>query len=115
MYALLGRFMTEWRMRELKQEKKRESGSLSERMRARYGAAAMTGKDTVVLCGQRRATVYGCRRILFYSPREIRLLVGKVALSVQGERLYCSAFTAGTVTVEGLILGVSYVAQLSEK
>ena len=58
--------------------------------------------------GQRRVTIYGCRRIVVYSPLEIRLMLAKEEISVIGETLYCSSFSAGTVTVEGNIGGVLY-------
>lgn len=83
---------------------------IKKRLAARYGAAgAISENNMIVMRGQRGATVYGCRKILFYSPCEIRLDVGKKAVSVVGERLYCSSFSAGTVTVQGCVTGVSYL------
>ena len=93
----------------MKQEKKQTPTRFWEKIRARYASGVAAECDTVVLCGQRGVTVYGCRKILFYSPREIRFSLGKIALSVVGERLYCSSFTGGTVTVNGHVSGVSYV------
>lgn len=87
----------------------REKQDLKKRLAMRYGAAAQGGRGTVVLQGQRRVTVYDCRRILQYSPKEIRLALAKRALSVTGEGLFCPSFSAGTVAVEGLITGVLYV------
>lgn len=86
-----------------------EKQGLRKRLAARYGAAAQGGKGTVVLQGQRRVTVYDCRRILQYSPKEIRLALAKRTVSVTGERLFCPSFSAGTVAVEGFITGVLYV------
>lgn len=94
----------------MKQEKKTNPDGLWRRMKARYGEDGVPSRDTVVLCGQRSVTVYSCQKILFYSPCEIRLLVAKRTLSVVGERLYCSSFTGGTVTVEGKITAVSFVS-----
>ena len=94
----------------MKQEKKTPTDGLWSRIRARYGEESLPARDTVVLCGQRSVIVYNCQKILFYSPCEIRLLVAKRALSVVGERLYCSSFTGGTVTVEGKIQTVTYKA-----
>ena len=65
-------------------------------------------RELVVMRGQNSVTVYGCRRILLYSPCEIRLRVGRRALSVMGEGLFCTCFSAGSVTVEGQIQGVLY-------
>ena len=94
----------------MKQEKKRPPDGLWSRIRSRYGEEGAPARDTVVLCGQRSVTVYNCQKILFYSPCEIRLLVARRALSVVGERLYCSSFTGGTVTVDGRIEGVRYLS-----
>ena len=68
----------------------------------------MSCRDLIVMQGTYRATVYGCHKILLYSPCEIRLLSRKRVVSVLGEGLYCAAFSAGTVTVVGKITGVSY-------
>ena len=89
-----------------------EKTGLRKRLSARYGSSVgMRGKDMVVMRGGRGATVYGCQKILYYSPREIRLGVGKRTLSVIGEGLYCAAFGAGTVTVEGCVMGVTYLEE----
>ena len=68
------------------------------------------GRERATVEGKRRVTVYGCRKILVYSPREIRLQLAKEELGVVGEGLYCSSFSAGIVTVEGVIGGVLYGA-----
>ncbi len=87
----------------------KEKWGLRQRLAARYGARSQGGGGCVVLQGQRSVTVYDCRKILEYSPKEIRLAVPKRTLSVMGERLFCPSFAAGTVTVEGYITGVVYV------
>ncbi len=85
-----------------------EKNSLKKRFAARYGASSLTARELIILRGRRGATVYGCQRILHYSPREIRLDAGRCGVSVTGERLYCASFTAGTVNVEGVVEGVRY-------
>ena len=84
---------------------------LRARLRERYGAAGaiLPDRETVVLQGRSRVTVHGCRRILQYSPIEIRLSLGREALSIEGERLYCDSFGAGCVTVRGEVRCVSYL------
>ena len=94
----------------VKQEKKTNADGVWSRLKARYVEEGVPSRDTVVLNGQRSVTVYACQRILFYSPCEIRLQVARRALSVVGERLYCSSFTGGTVTVEGKIAAIRFVA-----
>ena len=91
------------------QEERKKKAGLGERLKRRYGAQPITGgRERVTMEGQRRVTVYGCRRIVVYSPLEIRLMLAKEELSIIGEALYCSSFSAGTVTVEGKIGGVLY-------
>lgn len=64
--------------------------------------------DTLILRGRSRATVYGCRRILQYSPACIRLRVGKRTLAVFGGELVCSSFSGGALTVFGRIDAVRF-------
>jgi len=92
----------------LKKEKRTPTDGLLGRIKARYAEEGVPSRDTVVLCGQRSVVIYSCQKILFYSPLEIRLQVAKRSISVMGERLYCSSFSGGTVTVEGRIQSVSY-------
>lgn len=87
-----------------------EKNSLKKRFAARYGTSVLTARELIILHGRCGVTVYGCHRILHYSPREIRLDAGKCGVSVTGERLYCASFTAGTVNVEGVVEGVRYFA-----
>ena len=62
----------------------------------------------IILSGQSSMTVRGCRRILTYGREQIRLSLGKTVLAVGGERLLCTAFESGCVTVEGKILTVAF-------
>ncbi len=64
--------------------------------------------DSIVLRGERTATVYGCRQILRYAKECVCLSLGKRRACVEGEGLICTSFSAGTVTVEGRIAGVHY-------
>ncbi|MBQ9784531.1 MAG: YabP/YqfC family sporulation protein [Clostridia bacterium] len=64
--------------------------------------------DSIVLRGEKTATVYGCRRILRYGRERVCLLQAKRRVCVSGEGLICTSFSAGTVTLEGRIAGVRY-------
>ena len=64
--------------------------------------------DTAVLRGTHGACVYGCRRILHYAPERICLSLGKRRITVRGEGLLCTSFSAGCVTVAGEIEGIRY-------
>ena len=89
-----------------------ESRKKNERAQKRegrpYGNMGMIYKDTAVLHGEMGATVYGCRRILYYSPERICFCIGKRHLFVKGADLICSSFNAGCVTVEGRLDGMGY-------
>lgn len=71
--------------------------------------ALLARRDLIVLTGDSRATLHGCRRILRYSPCEIRLCIGRREVSLTGERLICTCFSGGSVTVEGVIRAVSFL------
>lgn len=64
--------------------------------------------ETVVMYGDRRITVQGCRKILAYAPTEIRLQLKHCVLSVRGSELICSCFSGGCTTLQGRILCVEY-------
>ena len=91
-------------------DKKKEScGGVRHRLQVRYGdGGARACLDMIVLRGDRTATVYSCRKILLYTPTEIRLEMAKRVVSVCGEELCCTSFSGGTVTVRGVIERVCY-------
>ena len=64
--------------------------------------------DTAVLRGESGASVYGCRRILHYSPTRICLSLGKRRITVRGEEMLCTSFCGGCVTVRGRVEGIFF-------
>ena len=56
--------------------------------------------------GRHTLFLHGCRRILKYSPQEMVMEAKGITVSVTGERLVCSTFHDGTVTVDGLLCGI---------
>lgn len=66
-------------------------------------------EDLIVLRGQGSGTVYGCRRILHYSPERILLQSGKRIVEISGRGMICTAFSGGSASLKGRILGVSFV------
>lgn len=92
-------------------EKRTEArASLRQRFAERYGESAeWNGKDSIVIHGQCGVTVHGCRRIVLYSPCEIRLRTGRRTVAITGTCLFCTSFSAGTVTVSGRVAGVLFV------
>lgn len=64
--------------------------------------------ETAVLYGDRRIVIRGCKKILSYSPAEIRMQLKNCILSVRGNELICSCFSGGCTTLQGKILCVEY-------
>ena len=71
-------------------------------------ADALDGGIRLDMRGRHTLTVHGCRRILDFSPCEIRLSLGSCSLTVWGQRLICTAYLAGAVGIEGYICGVRF-------
>ena len=66
----------------------------------------LPGGFSLSMTGEREVTVRGCRRILLYREDRVELALRGRVLAVTGRALYCTAFSAGTVTVVGKIQGV---------
>ncbi len=60
------------------------------------------------LSGQETLKVHGCCRILTYGEDRICLSLGKRVLAIEGKGLLCTAFEAGSVTVEGYVCTLSF-------
>ena len=93
----------------MKNEKQDAKKSLYERLTGIKDRVSVGTRDMVVLRGKRGGTVYGCRKILQYSPIEIRLQLSGTVVSLEGQSLYCTSFGAGTVTVEGDVHRATYL------
>ena len=93
----------------MSEQNNQKTKSLRKKLFERYGEVSVFGnRETVVLHGVSGATVYGCRRIVCYSPREIRLQLQGRTVSVCGSGLFCASFTGGTVQVKGCVSGVVF-------
>lgn len=62
-----------------------------------------TGGLRLDLRGRNTLTVYGCRRIVDFTPTSIRLAMANCDLLVEGMRLSCTSYLAGAVGIEGRI------------
>ena len=60
------------------------------------------------LRGRNSLTVHGCRRILDFSPCEVRLALKESVLVIQGRRLICTSYLAGAVGIEGCICDIRF-------
>jgi sporulation protein YqfC len=70
--------------------------------------------EMIVLYGNKRMTVRGCKKILTYTPREIRLRLKHRCLFVRGEMLICTSFSGGCTTLQGTIQSVGYDTEEGE-
>lgn len=71
--------------------------------------------EMVVLYGDRRATVRGCKKILSYDPKEIRFALRKRSVRLCGKDLRCVSFARGSATVEGVLTAVEFCAEREEQ
>ena len=53
--------------------------------------------------GRELLFISGCRRIIRYTPEEMTFAAKGFFVTVRGERLVCTTFHGGSVTVEGRI------------
>lgn len=68
----------------------------------------ISGGLRVELRGRNTLLIHGCRRILHYTPCEMRLSVADCVLCITGERLICHSYLAGAVGIEGQINGIFF-------
>ena len=69
---------------------------------------SLAGEARIELRGKHRLFVYGCRRIITYSPTLIALALKGDELSIKGERLICTSYHGGAVSIEGVIFSLSF-------
>ena len=94
----------------MKEKNKTERRSLLEILAvgAELSPDALAGEVRIELRGKNQLFVGGCRRIITYSPTLIVLAVKGDELSVIGERLVCTAYHGGNVSIEGAISSLSF-------
>ncbi len=83
--------------------KQKETGGLR-----RWYCHEIVHQDVAILHGEWGVTVYHCKRILKYEPQRICFLLQKRKISVCGNHLICTAFSAGAARIEGEISGIFY-------
>ena len=77
-------------------------------MKAELPSDALAGEVRIELRGRNLLFLCGCRRILKYTPELIVLSVKGGTVSVTGERLICTSYHSGTISLEGAISSVSF-------
>ena len=90
-----------------------EQKRFAERARQYFGGGTLS--EMVVLYGDRRATVRGCRKILSYDPKEICFAQRTRNIRLCGRDLRCVSFTRGSATVEGILSTVEFCAEREEQ
>ena len=95
-----------------RERKENAAVPLRERIGTLFGipadAVGLTNGFMAELRGQGTVTVRGCRRILTYSPETIRLDTRDGEISIVGEKLTCTAYSADSIGIEGRIGGVYF-------
>ena len=72
---------------------------------------SLAGEPRIELRGKNQLFIGGCRRIITYSPTLISLAVKGDELSVVGERLVCTAYHGGSISIEGAISSLSFMGE----
>ena len=93
-----------------KRENRTERRSFAEWLAVKLDVPAdLTGDGLRLdMRGRHTLTVHGCKRILNFTPCEVRLALKDSTLTVSGQRLICTAYLAGAVGIEGLVCGISF-------
>lgn len=91
-------------------ERRPESRSLTEWLAVKLDIPADTldGGIRLDMRGRNTLTVHGCRKILDFTPHEIKLSLGSSVLTVCGQRLICTSYLAGAVGIEGCICSICF-------
>ena len=74
--------------------------------KAELPSDVLTGEFRIELRGRNTLFMQGCRRILKYSPEEMKIAAKGFEISIKGRRLVCSAYYGGNITVDGFIEGI---------
>ncbi len=67
--------------------------------------------DRVILRGEGGAVIHGCVRILHYGKELLCFATASRSVSLVGKSLVCTSFTAGSVTVSGVVDALCFCAR----
>ncbi len=76
-------------------------------VKAELPSDILTGDLRIEMRGRNLLFIQGCRRILNYSPCLMIMAVKDMSVEVAGERLICSTYHSGTVSIEGYIKSIN--------
>ena len=77
-------------------------------IKAELPSDVLSGEMRIELRGRNTLFVHGCKRIIKYSAEEMILGMKNTELHIAGERLICTTYHSGVVTVEGFIKKISF-------
>ena len=77
-------------------------------VKAELPSDVLSGEMRIELRGRNTLFVHGCKRIIKYSAEEMILGMKSTALHVAGDRLICTTYHSGVVTVEGFVKKISF-------
>lgn len=80
-------------------------------VKAALPSDALTGDFRLEIRGRNTLIMYGCRRILKYTPEEIVISAKGFAVSIGGQRLICSTFHNGVISIEGYISSTRFISE----
>lgn len=88
----------------------KKNGSLIERVgdELDFPAGAMPGTAHIEISGNREVIVEGCKGVLEYDEKTIRLNTGKLILRLEGSELTISALQAEQAIIRGNILSLDF-------
>lgn len=69
---------------------------------------ALSGYARIELCGNREATVEGCRGVLEYTDCSVTLNTGKLTVRICGSDLTISSMLDCCTVVKGIICGIDF-------
>ena len=93
------------------EEKKKNRGGLREflSVKTELPSDLLCGGFRLEVRGRNQIFLTGCRRILKYSSEEMIMSVKGFSVSVRGERLVCSTYHAGNISIDGFVKSVNFI------
>ena len=68
---------------------------------------------SIEITGDREAVIWGCRSILVYTEKLIRLETKEKDIVIEGEKLGCPAYGGGSIVISGRFKSISYEEKMS--
>lgn len=94
----------------MRQSNDRDKKTVKEKLEQNFDLPSdlLYGGCYLEIRGRGNAVIGGCRKILVYSPDEIRLEMKSCELVLRGKRLICTSYCESAVVIDGIIDTVEY-------